>query len=144
MNNIKIIIADDHKEFRSALKLILSKVDGIKVISEVSNGKELLDKLKTIFPDVILMDIQMDEMNGINATERVFELYYPNIKVIALTMFGDFDHLKSMIIAGAQGFLLKNTSKSELENAIKKVYNGEYYYSPSIKMDKIITKKKTL
>jgi len=128
MNFITIIIADDHEIFRTGLKIILNDSDFIKVISEANNGVHLLRLLTKVKPDIILMDIRMPEMDGITATKKIKELY-PDLPIIALTSYEDISYFNQMLEAGARGFILKNTSQDELFTAIKKVIDGNYYFS---------------
>ncbi len=130
-NGIKIFLVDDHEIFRKGLKLVLSKLKYAKVIIEASNGKDFLDMLDDNLPDIVLMDIQMPEMNGIDATIKAIEKY-PDLKVIALTMFNENDYIQSMMDAGVKGFLMKNINKETLDKAIQTVYNRGSYYSEEL------------
>ena len=125
---IKVAIVDDHEIFRKGLKLLINKIDFITVISESSNGKELLDSLDSNLPDIIFMDIRMPEKDGIETTEEVLK-NYPNIKIIALSTFSDKEYFKRMLEAGADGYLLKNTNTEEIKKAITKILNGGNHYS---------------
>lgn len=123
-----IIIADDHDMFRDALRTML-EVDSIaNVVTEASNGLDLLRCLETYTPDIVLMDIDMPKLNGIEATIEI-SATYPKIKVLALSMYGDERYYKEMIEAGAMGFILKSSNKSELERAIATIYGGQSYFS---------------
>jgi len=128
MEIIKVIIADDHIIFRKGLFTILNEINNIKVVGEAANGHELLDLLKRTATDVILMDIKMPNMDGIEATRRVRELY-PEIKIIALTMHEEISYFNKMTEVGVSGFLLKKTTQDELEKAILTVLNEDNYYS---------------
>jgi DNA-binding NarL/FixJ family response regulator len=128
MDIIKVIIVDDYVIFRKGLRAILNEIDEIKVVGEASNGHELFDLLKHSQADVILMDIKMPVMDGVEATRRVVEKY-PQTKIIALTMFEEISYFNQMVEAGADGFLLKKTTKDELEKAIQMVIIGETYFS---------------
>lgn len=128
MEIISVIIADDHIIFRKGLRTILNEIPEIKVVAEASNGQELLQILKTQQVDIILMDIKMPIMDGLEATEKITKKY-PDIKVIALTMHEEIGYFNKMIDAGAIGFLLKKTNKDELEKAIKTVIEGDNYFS---------------
>ncbi|MCK9612481.1 MAG: response regulator transcription factor [Bacteroidales bacterium] len=128
MNIIRLIIADDHEIFRKGLRIILNEMDEVKVIGEAQNGHELFDILKNNEADLVLMDIRMPVMDGIEATRKIVEKY-PEVKVIALTMFEEISYFNQMIEAGAEGFLLKKTNKDELQRAIKQVMQGENYFS---------------
>ncbi len=128
MNIIRLVIADDHEIFRKGLRIVLNEMDEVKVVGEVQNGAELFEMLKNHEVDLVLMDIRMPEMDGIEATRRVVEKY-PRIKVIALTMFEEISYFNQMIEAGADGFLLKKTTTNELHRAISQVMGGETYFS---------------
>ncbi len=128
MDIIRLIIADDHEIFRKGLRIILNELDEVKVIAEAQNGNEVFEILKHQKADLILMDIRMPVMDGIEATRKMTEKY-PDVKVIALTMFEEISYFNQMIEAGAQGFLLKKTNKDELQRAINLVMEGENYFS---------------
>ncbi len=128
MEIAKVIIVDDHVIFRKGLYTILNEIDFVKVVGEASNGNELLELLKKQPADVILMDIKMPVMDGIEATKKVLAKY-PGIKIIALTMFEEISYFNKMIEAGASGFLLKKTTSEELERAINLVLEDESYFS---------------
>jgi DNA-binding NarL/FixJ family response regulator len=128
MEIIKVIIADDHVIFRKGLFTILNEINNIKVVGEAANGNELLELLKKTEVDVILMDIKMPKMDGIEATKRVRALY-PQIKIIALTMYEEISYFNKMSEVGAAGFLLKKTNQDELEKAILTVLDDGNYYS---------------
>lgn len=128
---LKIIITEDHVIFRNSLVNLLTKEGVGEVIHQASNGIELLHCLETCTPDIILMDISMPEMNGIEATSKVLE-NYPNLKILVLSSFGDEQHYYQMIEAGAKGFVLKNGTFQELKNAIKVVAEGGTWFSPQL------------
>jgi DNA-binding NarL/FixJ family response regulator len=128
---IKIIIVDDHEIFRNGLKMVLGKLKYIHVVAEASNGQEFLDIIRTTPVDIVLMDIEMPVMNGIDATNQAMK-ELPELKVIALTMFNDNNYIQSMMDAGVKGFLIKNINKETLERAIKMVYGGGSYYSEEL------------
>ncbi len=128
---IRIIIVDDHEIFRSGLRMVINRLGYAEVVAEAGNGLELLELLKTHETDLILMDIEMPIMNGIEATERVLEKF-PNVKIIALTMYKDDAYIRSMIEAGVKGFLIKNIRKEVLDRAIQAVFHGKTYYSEEL------------
>ncbi|MCF8296199.1 MAG: response regulator transcription factor [Saprospiraceae bacterium] len=128
MNIVKIAIVDDHIIFRKGLRTILDEIGNVKVIAEASNGFEFFDVLKNNDIDVVLMDIKMPIMDGIEATKKAMTKY-PNLKIIALTMHEEIGYFNKMIDAGAEGFLLKKTTKDELEKAIINVMEGDNYFS---------------
>jgi DNA-binding NarL/FixJ family response regulator len=130
-NACKIVLVDDHNLFRDGLKYVLGQDESLSVVAEASDGLEFLELMKYTSPDVVLMDISMPNMNGIEATTRALELY-PGLKVIALSMFGDENYCISMLQAGARGFILKDSGFEDLLKAINKVIKGESYFSNSI------------
>lgn len=131
MDKIKIITVDDHHIFRSGLNLVLNQIESVEVIAEAGNGQEFLNTLIVHTPDIVFIDIRMPVMDGIEATKKAIELY-PNIKIIAISMFGEEENLENMIKAGARGFLLKNIDAREIEYALKQVYKGKNYYSSEL------------
>lgn len=131
MKMIKIFIADDHNLFRDGLKLLLGSFSDMEVAGEASNGKELLDKIDDHSDNIVLLDIDMPEMSGIEAAEKATEKY-PDLKIIALSMFGDAEYYYGMIEAGAKGFLLKNSDITEVEKAIRTVEEGGSFFSPEL------------
>jgi DNA-binding NarL/FixJ family response regulator len=131
MDEIKVILVDDHNLFRNGLKLLLSGQAKIKVVAEASNGNELLELLKDTLADVVLIDIEMPEMNGIEATRLALE-EKPELKVISLSMYGEEDYYYRMIDAGVKGFILKNSEISEVIKAIQSVHNGGTYFSSEV------------
>jgi len=140
MEKIKVIIADDHKLFRNGLKFILNEMENIEVVSDVSNGKELLELLEVTTPDIVLLDINMPEMNGIEATKKALELY-PDLKILILTMYGDEQYYNTMIELGVKGFVLKDTDNTELKNAIHSIINNNPYFSQELLLKLIRNKK---
>lgn len=131
MKKITISIVDDHTLFRNGLKLLLNSEPKVSVISEASNGKEFLEIIKTNVPEIVLMDINMPLMDGIETTEWLNQ-YYPQVKIIALSMFGEEEYYYKMINAGAKGFLLKNSGIDEVTDAIFQVQNGNSYFSQEL------------
>ena len=127
----KIIIVDDHALFREGLKLLIEKENIGEVIAEAENGVVLLSILKTLKPDVVIMDIDMPVMNGLDATEHIVK-EYPDINVLVLSMHGDQDHYHKLINLGANGYVLKTAGKLELENAISSVAQGICYFSSEL------------
>lgn len=134
MNKIKILIADDHKLVRTGIKYTLNGVEDnnfIERIDEVVNGKEAIERAKLFEYDIILMDINMPEMDGIKATAKIVK-QNPKTKIIALSMHSDDYEIRSMIKAGARGYLLKNTGSEVLSDAIRTVMEGGKYYSNEV------------
>ena len=131
MNKPEIIIVDDHLIFRQGLKSLLTSENIATVVGEASNGKEYLELLTHLEPDLVLMDIDMPHMNGMEATQRSLTLK-PDLKIIAFTMFSDEDYYFKMIDLGVKGFILKSSGINELEKAINEVLQGESYFSNEI------------
>lgn len=129
--SIKIIIADDHQLFREGMVKLLSNTDSITVIAEAENGEMVIEKAKEHNPDIILMDIGMPNMNGIEATQ-VIKRELPDIKIIALSMHAGKEYVQDILDAGASGYLLKSCAFDELIKAIKSVYNGMSFLSEKI------------
>ena len=128
---ICVYLVDDHNLFREGLKLLLSKVPFIGKIHEASNGQEFIDNLETVNPDIVLIDIEMPVLNGIKATEKALEIK-PALKIIALSMYADESYYTRMIEAGAKGFLLKNSSFEQVQQAITDVNEGKSFFSSEI------------
>lgn len=131
MKKLKIYLVDDHKLFREGLKLLLSTQDFVQYIYEASSGQEFIENLAYVDCDVVLMDIEMPEMNGIEATRQAMRMR-PELKIIVLSMYGDEQYYYQMIDAGAKGFILKNTGIDKVVSAIRKVSEGESYFSEEL------------
>lgn len=131
MDTIKILIADDHKLYREGIKSLLEDEEGIDISIEVSSGREVLEKLEKQPVDVILMDIDMPDMNGIEATRAVKELY-PDTRILILSMYDNLEFILDVLKAGASGYLLKSSESLDLTNAIKALALGSSYYSEKI------------
>ena len=125
---IKVIIADDHVLFRAGVKTALSMHKDIKMIAEADNGMQLLTVLKHIQPDVILLDIQMPVMDGINTLPEIKKLY-PEIKVIMLTMHNDHSMISKLMELGANSYLTKNSDSEVIYQAVKTVHEQEYFFN---------------
>lgn len=128
---IKVLIADDQELIRESLKIVLSGDEKIEVIDTVSNGRDVIDSVKKNNPNVILMDIRMPEMDGVQCTKIIKETY-PNIKIIVLTTFDDDEYIFDALKYGASGYLLKGVSMKELIEGIHSVANGSAMINPDI------------
>lgn len=129
--SIKILIADDHQLFREGLINLLSDSSEIEVIAQAEDGKEAIIKAKKFNPDIVIMDIGMPVMNGVEAT-GILKKELPDIKVIAISMYSDKHFIKGMLEAGASGYLLKSCTYDQLIEAINAVYSGKKYLSNKI------------
>jgi DNA-binding NarL/FixJ family response regulator len=128
---IRILLADDHKFFRDGVRGLLASVHDFEVIGEATNGDEAVSLATELKPNVILMDLQMPGLNGVEATRRITALW-PEAGVIVVTMFEDTDSVLSAMRAGARGYILKDANEDELIRSIRSVANGEALFSPSI------------
>jgi DNA-binding NarL/FixJ family response regulator len=131
MDKIRIIITDDHQLFRNGLKILLNSFPDFEVAGEASNGEEFLKLLKSVKADIALMDINMPEMDGIEATRKGIKMS-PEINIIALSMYGEEEYYYKMVDAGAKGFLLKDSDISEVRDAILTVAKGGSYFSQEL------------
>lgn len=128
---VNIMIADDHSMIREGLKQLLELDGDIKVIAEANNGKDCLEKLNTYHPDVLLLDINMPEMNGLQVLEILKERK-SDIKVLVLTVHNEVEYLLKAVEIGISGYMLKDSNSSELKNAIFSIIEGEDYIQPSL------------
>lgn len=128
---IRILLADDHQMIREGIKALLRKNCEILICGEAETGQEALDLLADQPADLVLMDINMPEMNGIETTKAI-QKAHPNTKVLALTMHEDDSHIISMLEAGASGYLLKTADLKTLEEAIEQVHAGETFFPPEV------------
>jgi len=128
---IKVHVCDDHQMLIDGLNLLLEDIEGIVVVGQSHNGVELLDWLKNNETDVILLDINMPEMDGIAACKEINDLKLP-VKIIFLSMINQLSIVHSLIESGAKGYLLKNSGQSELSAAIKKVFDGGVYFDDKV------------
>jgi DNA-binding NarL/FixJ family response regulator len=131
MEKIRIIITDDHQLFRNGLKILLNGFQEFEVTGEASNGEEFLRLIKDTPADVVLMDINMPELDGIEATRRGLKIC-PDLSIIALSMYGEEDYYYKMVDAGAKGFVLKDSDISEVREAILTVKKGGSYFSQEL------------
>jgi DNA-binding NarL/FixJ family response regulator len=129
--NIRVLLADDHKIFRDGLRTLIDKEAGMEVVADAENGRKAVVLAKKLVPSVIIMDVTMPDMNGIEATRKIVG-DLPDIKVIALSMHSDRRFVLGMLEAGASGYLLKDCAFGELAGAIHQVVTGNTYLSPKI------------
>jgi DNA-binding NarL/FixJ family response regulator len=130
MPNIKMLLVDDHEIVRDGLKTLMESQHGVDIVAEAENGLEALESCKKNEIDIIVMDVNMPEMDGIQATKAIKEKY-PNIKILALTMSDNDVHIRKMIEAGASGYILKNAGRDELKKAFEALMNDQHYFSDS-------------
>ena len=126
-HNISLVIADDHEIFRDGLVLMLSKQPSITLKGQAGDGKELIELVKIHQPDLVITDIKMPSIDGVEATRHITR-HYPSCKIIALSMFNEENLIVEMLEAGAKGYLIKNADKQEILDAIENVYEGNVYY----------------
>jgi DNA-binding NarL/FixJ family response regulator len=141
MSKIKITIADDYKIYRDGLKVGLSADENLEVIAEADNGEELMKSLEKVSPDVIIMDLKMPILDGMEATKLVRKKY-PAIKVLVVTMYEDDKFIIHMMENGANGYLLKNTEPDEIRKSIYAVHENGYYFNDVV--NKALLKKLVL
>lgn len=131
MSKIRILVVDDHKIIRDGIKSMLQNQKNFIIVGEATNGKEALESLKKLEVDLVIMDINMPQMTGVECTAKITELY-KSVKVLALTMHDEELYLAKMIEAGAYGYILKDLGKDELLKAVESIASGKHYYSQEI------------
>ncbi|MFC2016151.1 response regulator [Chloroflexota bacterium] len=133
MNNdkIKLVIADDHQVLRDGLRSLLEKTPDIEVIDEASDGEEAVAKVKRLLPDVVLMDITMPVLSGLDASRQIIK-WNPSVKILLLSVHESDEYLAEMLNIGLAGYILKTASGREVVSAIRAVYKGDVYLYPSI------------
>ena len=130
----KVLLVDDHKLFRKGLRMLIETLERFEVAGEASTGNEFLGMLGQIIPDVVMLDIAMPEMDGIEAARRALARY-PDLKIITLSMYGEQDYYFKMVDAGVRGFLLKNSDITEVRMALEAVMDGGNYFSHELLMN---------
>ena len=131
VKSIHVILADDHTLVRAGIRALLEKLPEVKVVGEAGDGREVLNLVKTRQPDVVLMDIAMPGLNGLEAAERMTR-DYPKVRIIMLSMHNNDEYVLRAIKAGVSGYLLKKAATAELETALHRVVDGEIYLSREI------------
>jgi DNA-binding NarL/FixJ family response regulator len=129
--SIRVVIADDHVFYREGVRALLNNVPDIQVLGEAATGEEVIARATALNPDIILMDLKMPGLNGIEATRRIMQTQ-PEIGILVITMFDDDDSVFAAMRAGARGYLLKDADREELVRAINAVQRGEAIFSPTI------------
>ena len=128
---IRVLLADDHKILRQGLRTLLEQEDDIHIVGEADNGRSSATLAGELAPDVVIMDVAMPDLNGIDATRRITEAE-PKARVLALSMHSDGRYVKGMLQAGARGYILKDCAAEELTRAIRTVMAGQVYVSPGV------------
>ena len=131
MKRIRILLADDHAVVRQGFKMILAAQPDMEIVGEAANGREAVELAEQLRPDVVVMDVSMPELNGIEATRRLASLV-PRARVVALSMHKDSVYVREILHAGARGYLLKDSGAADLVAAIRAVASGESYLSPAV------------
>jgi DNA-binding NarL/FixJ family response regulator len=131
MKRIRILLADDHAVVRQGFRMILSAHSDLEIVGEAGNGREAVELAATLRPDVVVMDVTMPELNGIEATRRL-TAENPHIRVVALSMHKDSVYVREILRAGARGYLLKDSVADDLVAAVRAVAGGEGYLSPAV------------
>jgi DNA-binding NarL/FixJ family response regulator len=130
MSKIKVLIADDHTLVRQGIRSLLALTSDIEIVGEAADGRQAIEKVRQLAPDVVLMDLAMPKMGGLEATRRIRK-EFPATKVLAVTQYDDSEYVIPVIEAGARGFVTKMASPLELASAIQTVYRGDSFLSPS-------------
>jgi DNA-binding NarL/FixJ family response regulator len=128
---IRVILADDHPIVRSGIRAELERIDGVQVVAEASDGREVIELLRGQQPDVVFMDISMKGLNGLEATRRINQ-EFPKVRVVILSMHQNEEYFWQALNSGASGYLLKKAATAELSTALKRVMGGEIYLSSEI------------
>lgn len=131
MPDIRVLIVDDHAVLRDGIRSLLERQGDITVIGEAGNGREALSKVSELLPDIVLMDVAMPDMNGIEATRQIKELY-PQVNVLVLTQHDNREYVSTLLQAGASGYALKRSGGKEVINAIRNVYEQGAFLEPSV------------
>jgi DNA-binding NarL/FixJ family response regulator len=131
MTAVRVMLVDDHKLVRAGLRALLESLEGVEVVAEAAHGREALSLMPGHHPDIVLMDIGMPEMNGLEATTRIVK-EFPASRVIILSMHSSEEYVLKALRAGAAGYLIKDAGSAELEVAVRAVARGESYLSPAV------------
>lgn len=128
---IQVLLADDHRMFREGLRVLLEAEEDIEVVGEASNSEEVIQQTRSLKPNIVVMDINMPGVNGLNATHRLVQ-EDPNVKVVILSMWLDDELVRQAMNVGVSGYVVKQTAASELITAIREVQKGNAFFSPSV------------
>ncbi len=132
--SIRILLADDHQIMRDGLRAILASEESFEIVGEAENGREAAALARSLVPDVVIMDIGMPDLNGVEATRQI-KADNPGVKVIALSMYADRGYVLGILEAGASGYVLKTGAYDEVRRAVTAVFGGKNYLSPDITAD---------
>lgn len=128
---IRVLVADDHRLFRDGLRALINSMPDLEVVGEAGDGEEVVAKAAAVRPDVILMDLQLPGINGVEATRRILRSQ-PGVSVLVLTMFEDTDTVLAAMRAGARGYILKDTDEEALLRSVRAVASGEALFGPAV------------
>ncbi|NLH33553.1 MAG: response regulator transcription factor [Lentimicrobium sp.] len=144
MKAIKVLLVDDHKIVRDGIISLLQGEENIQIVGQAENGLEAIDKIGKLSPDLVLLDINMPILNGIECSQQIGKKF-PKVKILVLTMLSEHEHIKNMLASGVCGYILKNSGRKELITAINTLMNGENYFSDEVKnvIIKELIRKKT-
>ncbi len=131
MNRISVLLAEDHTIVRKGLRSLLDSEPGIEILGEAQDGREAIEKVRQVHPDVVVMDITMPGLNGLEATRQI-KKQFPEIKVLVLTMHANEEYIFQILRAGASGYVVKQAAPADLVSAIRAVYRGDSFLSPAI------------
>src|SRR5262245_17971964 len=131
MATIRVLLADDHRMVRTGIRSLVEQMTGVEVLGEAEHGRDVLRLLKTVQPDVVVMDISMPELNGLETTAYITH-DYPQVRVVILSVHAAEPYVLQAVQAGAAGYLLKTAAREELETALREVARGEIYLSPAV------------
>lgn len=131
MDTVRVLLAEDHTIVRKGIRSLLDAEAGIEVVGEAENGRDAVEKADNLRPDIVLMDHTMPILNGLEATRQI-KKWFPEIKILILTMHTNEEYIFQFLQAGASGYLVKQTAPTELISAIQTVHRGDFYLNPSI------------
>jgi DNA-binding NarL/FixJ family response regulator len=134
---VRVLLADDHELVRAGIRLLLEKVSGVEIVGEVGDGKEAIRLVEEHKPDIVLTDIAMPGLNGLEVTRHLTKTF-PTVRVVILSMYSDDEHVYLALRAGAAGYLFKGAAREELKLAIRAVAQGDMYLSPALSKPVIV------
>ena len=142
MNKIRILLAEDHVTVREGLKMLIGREPDMEIVGEAADGREAIERASELRPEIVVMDISMPGLNGLKGTRKLKELY-PEIHVIALTRHKESGYVQELLLAGASGYVLKQSSSDELIRAIRAVHSGKSYLDPQshLKLEQVVYRR---